>query len=356
MRLCAPFAVILLLTLMPIRTVLAENEALSASTCVSSIETGLLSKGGIATEQLADGVNVVFCDGKKGELSLLDDSLTITTREDSKGQEEAAGLSGTSEPLPDGEVTQSAGDKQKTALLSGPTSRYRHAILGDAIEASGFSVLDSEGKRVSFELDAASVFEDLRVRLIDLTGDGDEEFVVIRSYLDGGAALAAYGLKDGNIVPLGETPAIGLTNRWLNPAGAADFDGDGDIEIAYVETPHIGGTLRFVSLSEKGLVEERAIHGFSNHAIGSRVLDMAAVVDWNADGMPDLAIPDASRSRMQVVSLADGTPEVIDTLPEGEGRHAQRITSAVVGSDLNNDGKPELIYALSDGTLVLAQP
>jgi hypothetical protein len=31
--------------------------------------------------------------------------------------------------------------------------------------------------------------------------------------------------------------------RRLNPVGFGDFDGDGAMEVAYVQTPHIGGIL-----------------------------------------------------------------------------------------------------------------
>lgn len=348
-------AVVALSLLLPGALSAGELRQLGADHCVSGIETGLLAQGGIATDRHATSLEVVFCDGKRASLSLSDNELNVRPLPDESDPHSGERPAGEAVPLPDGEITLGPAGQQRAELI-GPTSRYRHAILGDAIEASGFSLLYGEGRRASFELDKGSVFEDLRVRLIDLSGDGEAELVAIRSYLDGGAALAVYGLRDGKIVSLGETPAIGLSNRWLNPAGAADFDGDGDLEIAYVETPHIGGTLRFFSLTEQGLVEEQAIHGFSNHAIGSRVLDMAAVLDWNGDGLPDLAIPDASRSRLQIVSLAGGKAQVIDSLPKAVGRYEERITSAVVASDLNADGTPEVIYALGNGSLIVERP
>ena len=238
------------------------------------------------------------------------------------------------------------------AWLIHPTDIYRHGILGDQVEASGFHLgFLRVGGSFNLTLPPGSVFEDLRVRLVDLTGDGQTEFVVIRSYLDRGAALAFYRLVDGKIEHLAETPPIGIANRWLNPAGAADFDGDGRVEIAYVETPHIGGTLRVWELVDGELRQEQAVAGFSNHAIGSRELDLSAVLDWNGDGVPDLAVPANGRRSLRIVSFAGGEFSELDTVP-----HDAEIVTAILATDLDADGKPELLYGLEDGRLMLARP
>jgi hypothetical protein len=252
--------------------------------------------------------------------------------------------------LPDGDITEGRG-LIRSAWLTAPTTIYGHGILGDRIEASGLRAIRRDGTGLEFFLGRDSVFEDLRVRLVDLDGDGQEELVAIRSYLDRGAALAVYRVTAAGIEPLAEGPAIGRPYRWLNPAGAADFDGDGVVEIAYVETPHIGGTLRFYALGATGLGLEHSAFGFSNHAIGSRVLDMSAVIDWNADGTPDLALPDASRRRMIVVTLGGGAYAVLATLS-----HDAEVSTAVVATDLDANGEPELVYGLDDGSLVLVTP
>jgi len=252
--------------------------------------------------------------------------------------------------LPDGEITQAPGSVKK-AWLSGPTGIYSHGILGDPVEASALNVLTAQGQKFTYRIDQRSVFEDLRVRLVDLDGDGREELVVIRSYLEEGSALSVFRLGLRGIKPLAETPPIGLSHRWLNPAGAADFDGDGKIEIAYVETPHIGGTLRLYQLGLGGLHQEYEAPGFSNHKMGSRMLDMSAVVDWNNDGIPDLAVPDASRRRLRVVGFAGGNFSNIARMAEGP-----EIMTRVLTTDLDGDGKPELLYGLADNTIVLVRP
>lgn len=133
--------------------------------------------------------------------------------------------------LPDGEVTVGQHDLA-AAWLADPTERYDHGILGDRIEAATLRAERSDGQIFEIVLGPDSVFEDRRARLIDLDDDGADEIIVVRSYLRFGAALAVYGLESGQLVPRAETAPIGTSHRWLNPAAAADFDGDGVVEVA----------------------------------------------------------------------------------------------------------------------------
>ena len=66
------------------------------------------------------------------------------------------------------------------------------------------------------------------------------------------------------------TPAIGQAFRWLAPLGAADLDGDGRVEIAYVDRPHLAKTLRIwrYDPTARTLNEVAQAPGVSNHRIG----------------------------------------------------------------------------------------
>ena len=231
--------------------------------------------------------------------------------------------------LPDGEITRGTADITR-AWLSEPTERYRHGVLGDAVEAGAQVLERADGRRFEYVLDAGSVFEDRRVRLIDLDQDGRDEAIVVQSYLDEGAALA-----------------IGRANRWLNPVGAGDFDGDGVVEIAYVETPHIGGALRLFEYRDRRLHEDHAARGFSNHAIGSRVQHQSAIHDWTGDGVPDMAMPDARRRGLRFVTFARGTFHEFDQVS-----HDQAIVTAIYPAILDDSGQVFAVYGLADGTLV----
>lgn len=212
--------------------------------------------------------------------------------------------------LPDGGVAE-LGDLR--AWYAGPTDRYGHAILGDAIEA-GSLVVERGGEALRYDLPSDSVFEDLTPRIVDADGDGQPEILTIKSYLRAGATIALYGIQAGELVPLAEAPAIGTAYRWLNPAGVADYDGDGQPEIAVIETPHIGGELilyRWDGQSDR-IVEERRTHGYSTHAIGSRALGLALSEDWNGDGVIDLLLPIQSRDTLVAVDMAQGRFDEID--------------------------------------------
>lgn len=327
-----------------------EPSRLDAGQCIQALAGPEGLAGGIAMPGPARAAFVRLCDGQVFQVALGGGGLALLPADRMSGpfapRANIAGFGG----LPDGQLTRGRGSVQ-AAMLTGPTRIYGHGILGDAIEASGFRVIRLGDAVLDLALGPDSVFEDLRVRVVDLTGDNEEEFVVIHSTLDRGAALAVYGLTGAGLALLAETPPIGQPNRWLNPAGAADFDGDGKVEIALVETPHIGGVLELYELGPGGLAREQRVPGFSNHAIGSRVLDMAAVLDWNGDGVQDLALPDAARRRLKVVSFAGGDHSLLATLPSGAP-----ITTEVLATDLDGDGTPELLYARADGALALARP
>jgi hypothetical protein len=178
--------------------------------------------------------------------------------------------------------------------------------MGDAIEAAGLRILTRGGETLEFRLPPDSVFKDLIPRLHDVDGDGNNEIVVVRSYLDTGAAVAVLGVRDGALVLIAETEPIGRSNWWLNPVGVADSDGDGRPEVAIVKTPHIGGILELYDLVDDVMRIDLSAHGYSNHFIGSRDLFLSRVIDVDRDGVLDIVVPSFDRGALRFVGVAKG--------------------------------------------------
>lgn len=253
--------------------------------------------------------------------------------------------------LPDGVIATSKNGMK--AWLDVPTRRYGHGVLGDAIEAGGLTVEHPNGVRHTLQLGDDTVFEDRFPRFADMDGDGEPEIILVKAYLNAGGALVLIAPGDADTPPriVAEATPIGTPNRWLNPAGVGDIDGDGKPEALVVITPHIGGTLTAYEWRDIRLVIDHEIYGFSNHAIGSRELALSTVVDLDGDGVAEVVVPDAYRKDMTVVSFSGASPKIIArTSTSGQVAHR------VVVHDLDDDNVPEITFATSDHNLIVWQP
>lgn len=157
------------------------------------------------------------------------------------------------------------------AWFDNPVTRYRHFVLGREHEPETLWVnaIGNQGLcGHALTLNADHVFEDVAPRLADLDGDGTNEVIVARSHLRQGAQLAVYRWTGTNLILAATTPYIGRSNRWLAIVGAADLDGDGAMEIAYIDRPHLARTLRVWRYADGTLTEAAAATGLTNHRIG----------------------------------------------------------------------------------------
>ena len=248
--------------------------------------------------------------------------------------------------LPDGVVARGAGTI-RAAWLTGPTRRYAPGVLGDDIEASGIAVETAAGEVLSLTLGPDAVFEDRIPRLVDLNAVAGTEVLLVKSTLSKGAALALVAPADGKLSVVAEGEPIGIPYRWLNPVGVGDFDGDGRLETAHVETPHIGGTLVLSRRERDRLVEVRRVGGFSNHRMGSRVLGLSMVLDADGDGVPDLVVPDDSRTRLRIVTFAGGRFRELARVDLGA-----EIASSLRRAEIGRDGRKGIAFRLTDGRVV----
>lgn len=166
-------------------------------------------------------------------------------------------------------------DQITKAEFTEPTTRYAHGVLGDDVEWGALKLTIDKcwgcvGTMVEtrlIRLPQNRVFEDLAPRIFR-DDDGTTLVAVVESDAKLGARLSVYD-QNGLYVA---TPFIGRANRWLAPIGVADFDGDGWVDLAYVDRPHLAKTLRIWRLDRQGgaprLTEIASKPGLTNHRIG----------------------------------------------------------------------------------------
>jgi hypothetical protein len=248
--------------------------------------------------------------------------------------------------VPDSRLATGSHDIAR-AWLTEPTNRYEHGVLGDKVEAGSLVIETRDGKQHTVKLKNDAVFEDLTPRIADIDGDGHDDVVLVKSYLQRGSALAVIADRHGTYQIVGETPPLGAANQWLNPAGIADFTGDGKPEIALVRQPHVVGALELWGWQDNKLKKIAEMAGFSNHIAGTRAIAMSAVGDFDGDHVADLALPSLDRSHLRVVAFAAQPRELANiALPAKAATDFGLITA---------DGQPPLVVlGLADGRLAVA--
>lgn len=153
------------------------------------------------------------------------------------------------------------------------TDRYPHGVLGDELEPTRLGFMHP-GPRTTLScasyitLSPPYVFEDISPRLADLDGDEIPELITIRSHAQKGAQIAIYKDNGATLELIATTPHIGTRFRWLAPAAIADLDQDGQIEIAYIDRPHLAKRLRIWRYENGKLTHIADKDGLTNHRIG----------------------------------------------------------------------------------------
>ena len=201
-----------------------------------------------------------------------------------------------------------------SARYEDPTTRYAHGVLGDAVEWGSLVMEGVSGQAVRVRLPQTRVFEDIAPRLFDVDGDGDDEVIVVETDSGLGARLSIYD-TDGLVAA---NDFIGQTNRWLAPVGvgAADLDGDGEVEFAYVDRPHLAKRLLILRREGKTLRVVAALDGVTNHRIGES--DIAGGIRDCGSG-PEVIVASADWSDVVAV-VFDGASFTSRLLAPHEGR------------------------------------
>jgi hypothetical protein len=150
--------------------------------------------------------------------------------------------------------------------------------------------------------------------------------------------------RKGKYEIVAETPPLGAPHQWLNPAGIADFNGDGKIDIALVREPHVVGALELWSWIGGSLRKTGELADTSNHVAGTRALNMSAAADFDGDRVPDLAVPSLDRSKLRLLSFMPAHEIASVALP------APAVTN--LGLVPIENSPPAVVLGLADGSLV----
>lgn len=209
-----------------------------------------------------------------------------------------------------------------------PVSRYGHDVLGGGGEYETLRLALSDGRRLAVTLSPPLVFEDLAPRLVDLDGDGAPEVLTVESHARLGAQIRVWALRDGAVTTVAEFGRIGTRHRWLAPVGAADLTGDGRIEIAWVDRPHLARTLqvwRYLPGPDGTARTERiaSLDGVTNHRIGEAVIH-GGLRHCTAEGPPEMILADAGFREIVAAAFAgaslDSRPLGLPATPEAFAR------------------------------------
>jgi hypothetical protein len=247
---------------------------------------------------LADG-RIAFVDGN-GDLVFW-------------GGGEAARLA--VDALPDARILRD--ERDRLLLLTGPTTRYAHGALADEIEAAAVTLVETAPEpRIAGVIPATggAVIEGIAPIWADVTGDGAREIVVTLSDAERGARLAVFD-EAGAEVAVG--PAVGQGFRWRHQIAAAPFGPSGEIELADVLTPHIGGVVEFFRLDGGELALAAGLPGYTSHVIRTRNLDLALAGDFDGDGAVELLVLNPARTELAAIARTDGGASEAWTLPLG---------------------------------------
>ena len=250
--------------------------------------------------------------------------------------------------LPDARIVMD--EDRRLLVLTGPTDRYPHGVLGDRIEATAITLVETAPtlrEVLKIPVPDGFVIEGIAPIWADIDGVPGREIITTLSNARQGAQVVVFD-ESGNRVASG--PAVGRGSRWRHQIASGAFGPEGEIEIVDVLTPHIGGVVEFYRRQGEELTIVAQVAGYTSHIIGSRNLDMAAAGDFDGDGRIEILLPSQSRTELGAVRRTRTGAEVAWTVPVG-GRVATNLAAVRL-----SDGTLAVGLGRDDGVLRLWLP
>ncbi len=177
--------------------------ALSATDAAESRSIRLGQVDGLKHIVIDPNMGVVFASGKVGGYAIEGDRML-------EGRVDIPYVAADPDDgIPNGRIVEGTNHIRRFWLTQ-PTQRYDHGVLGDEIEAGGFSVDLANGRSMEYQFGPRYGFEDLEPSLADMDGDGLEEMIFACSSLTEGAAVSIYRVGDRQIEQFAVPPSIGL--------------------------------------------------------------------------------------------------------------------------------------------------
>lgn len=234
-----------------------------------------------------------FLDKREGRLAYIESSGSLVI------QSELVTTRLPVNALPDARILTD--ENERLLLLTDPTGRYAHGVLGDAVGAASITLVETRPiPRVALKITIPdpAVVEGVAPIWADLTGDGVREIIVTLSDAKQGAQIAAFS-ETGQQIATG--PAIGRGFRWRHQLAVAPFGIGSDLELVSVRTPHIGGTVEFFQSALNTLNIAAQESGYTSHVLASRNLDMAVAGDFDGEGQIELLLPNQALTELGAI-------------------------------------------------------
>ncbi|MBI4183887.1 MAG: VCBS repeat-containing protein [Proteobacteria bacterium] len=170
----------------------------------------------------------------------------------------------------------------------------------------------------------------------DFDNDGNQDMVVADFVIAGPNVGVLLGNGDGTF-QTASTVALGVLNRSPNEMTAADFDGDGNLDLA-IQTGGIANQVVRLLGNGDGTFSAASAVGDSLGAL----VDIASA-DFDGDDNVDLAVVDDSGNAEILLGNGDGT----FTAQGGIAISGSGTNTALRAVDIDNDGNVDLVVSRS---------